>query len=453
MAIVTVPVSKLDFDLKNPRYAEQKSQREALERILLDNPAKTIKLAEHIVANGQNPIDLVAAIETDNKRYTVLEGNRRTAVLKVLNKPVLLDAIPSAAGVSAFVKRMKQLAVRADAGTIHKIGLVIFPSREDADVWINLKHTGENEGAGTVPWDGTQRARFRKGDAGLNLLDFGKVNNWFTDEDLTARGAFPISTLNRLIGDPAIRGALGLELSGGALQSKVQLGELEKGIKQVVNDLASGAWNVTMLKSKADRKKYLDQFPASALPSPSSGEPLWAVDPDTTPSQQVKPATSPKVRQRSSNRTALIPKDFVVTTNSQSPRLNKIYRELKQLSVEKHENAVAVLLRTFFELSLDDFIARQNVTVVQKNVKASQATLADKATSVAGYLKQLGQLDKTQEAIVHRLTGAGPDPKSQAASITTMHSFAHSRHASPIGSELKTIWDNISPFMQLITHV
>src|SRR3546814_16368542 len=78
---------------------------------------------------------------------------------------------------------------RSDKSAINKVGAVQFESREDADIWIPLKHTGENEGAGTVPWDGTQRARFRKGDAGLNLLDFGKANNWFTEEDLTDRAA------------------------------------------------------------------------------------------------------------------------------------------------------------------------------------------------------------------------------------------------------------------------
>ncbi len=168
MTPITVPVSKLDFDLHNPRYTEQSSQRDAFEKTLLDSIGKTQKLAEHIVANGQNPIDLIAAFETDDRRFVVLEGNRRTAVLKALNKPVLLNALPSGAGVSAFVKRMKLLVSRVEKDAINKVGLVVFPSREDADVWISLKHTGENDGAGTVNWDGTQSARFRKGDAGLN---------------------------------------------------------------------------------------------------------------------------------------------------------------------------------------------------------------------------------------------------------------------------------------------
>ncbi|MDP2028912.1 MAG: hypothetical protein Q8K12_04685 [Thiobacillus sp.] len=452
MTPISVPFSKLDFDLHNPRYTEQSSQRDAFEKTLLDHIGKTQKLAEHIVANGQNPIDLIAAFETDDRRFVVLEGNRRTAVLKALNKPVLLNSLPSSPGVPAFVKRMKLLASRVEKNAISKVGLVVFPSREDADVWISLKHTGENEGAGTVSWDGTQSARFRKGDAGLNLIDFGKANHWFSEDELTERGAFPISTFNRLLGDPTIRKALGLELSSGKLLSTVPAEELAKGITQVVSDLATGKWNVTKLKSKADRKQYLDQLPKGTLPASSCAVAGWIVDQDLTSPTSTRPALS-RVRSRPTNRNALIPKECVISTNPQSPRLHKIYRELKQLSVAKHENAVAVLLRTYIELSLDDFIARESVPVACKNPKNPQGTLAEKATSSATYLKARGKLDKTQEAIVHRLVGAGPDPKAQSASITTLHGFVHSRHSSPIASELLTIWDNISAFVRLIAHV
>ncbi|WP_308922782.1 hypothetical protein [Janthinobacterium sp. J1-1] len=228
-----VPASKLDFDLNNPRFPTQFSQREALEKILLDNLTKTIRLAEHITTNGQNPIDLLAVYEIEGRRYVVLEGNRRAAVLKVLSKPVMLDSLPPGPGVPTFVKRMKKLAANS-RHEVSKINVVSFGTREEADVWILLKHTGENEGAGTVPWDGTQKARFRKGDAGLNLLDFGKQNGWFTEGELTARGPFPITTFNRLLGDPAVRSIMGIKKAGEKVESLVPLGELEKIVTRVV---------------------------------------------------------------------------------------------------------------------------------------------------------------------------------------------------------------------------
>lgn len=450
---VTVSISKLDLDLQNPRYEVQNSQREALERILLDNSEKTIKLAENIIQNGQNPIDIIAVIESSNNRYTVIEGNRRVAVIKILSKPVLLDSIPAGQGVAPFLKKMKQLAGQASEIDFSQIKLVLFSSREEANMWVKLKHTGENDGAGTVQWDGTQRARFRKGDVGLRLLDFGKSQNWFTDSDLTIRGAFPISTFNRLLSDPSVRNILGLELSSGALNSLVARNELAKGVKKIVFDLAEGSWNVSKLKSKADRQNYIEQLPKESLPDVTNSETPWAIDHEAPEKELKKNSIVQNIRVQKTIRNTLIPKTFKVNSNINSPRLGKIITELKSLSVEKHENAIAVLLRTLIELSVDDFIARKNITVIQKNVKAYQPTLANKVNNVAAYFREQKKLDKAQEHIVNRLTGNNDETKADCTNITTLHSFVHSRHASPIGTELKTIWDNVATFMELVLNI
>ncbi|MFZ6681922.1 hypothetical protein [Undibacterium sp. Tian12W] len=446
MSNITVPITKLTFDLENPRYVPQKNQREALERILLDNTAKTIALAEHIVSNGQNPIDIVAAIPTGKNDYVVVEGNRRTAVLKVLNKPVLLDSIPADAGAGPFIKKMKSLASKVSKSAISKLQVFVFETREEADVWIQLKHTGENEGAGTVPWDGIQRARFRKGDAGLNILDFGKANNWFTEEDLTSRGPFPISTLNRVLGDPAIRTALGLTLSGGKLDATVPVDELAKGIKKVVHDLATGKWNVTSLKSKLNRQNYLAQFASKDLPSKNSAVAPWRVDIDNPP-QTPTSAPSPKTRNPNRARATLIPSTFVIRTNQTSPRLQKIYQELRRLRVETNPNSVAVLLRVFFELSLDDYIARNSIQLQSK-----RPTLAEKTKGALDFLKAQGKLDKNQIDLINRFASDDPADRATSTSITTLHAFVHSRHGHPLQSELQLIWDNISSFMFEIAH-
>lgn len=448
---LTVPVSKLDFDLHNPRYPVQSSDREALEKILLSSMPKSVRLAEHIVRYGQNPTDLIAVIQ-DGSRFTVLEGNRRTSVLKVLAKPLLLDSLPAGTGVPTFIKRMKALAAKAI--DVNKVTVVLFPSREAADVWINLKHTGPNDGAGTVPWDSTAKSRYsNKGDIGLALLDFGKANNWFTDDDLknSTGGPFPLSTLNRLLGDPSVRNALGLDLLEGSLVSNVPVGELAKGVRQVVADLSTATWNVTRLKLKGDRKKYLEQFPTKSLPEQTSVvSPPWQVDVETALPEPQRPAP-PKPKPKSAARKTLIPKDFVIATSPDSPRLNRILTELKKLEVDKQENAVAVLFRTYIELSLDDYIARTKIKVQMS--RPPQASLAEKAKSAAAHLKSLTLLDKNQAANVDRLVGIDSNPKAEPGSITTLHSFVHSRHSNPIPSELKIAWDNIAPFMRLIGHI
>ncbi len=445
---LTVPVTKLDLDLQNPRWPPQTSQRLALEKVLLSKMAKSLKLAEHIVEFGQNPIDVMAVLPGESGRYTVLEGNRRFAVLRVLNKPVMLDSLPDAPGVPAFVKRMKALAKKAQS--INKTTVVPFDSRESAGIWINLKHTGENDGAGTVMWDGPARARFRNnGDVGLALLDFGKLHGWFDEEDLSPKGnPFPISTLNRLLGDPGVRSAMGLDIVDGALFAAVPVPALEKVVRHVVNDLATGNWNVTSLKLKGDRKGYVEQLPPSILPTEGPPVQKWRVDVDTEPKEEIVP---PKLKRKvkTTKRTALIPKDWVITPDPASPRLEKIYHELRSLNVEQHPNAVAVLLRVFIELSLDDLIARESIHIPKSGKKP---TLAEKCTGAASFFKSRSQLDHNQESIVKRLVGDNTDPRADASSITTLHGFVHSRRGHPIPSELMLIWDNISAFVKLAAN-
>jgi len=449
---ITIPVSKLDFDLQNPRYPVQASQRDALEKILLSKLTKSVNLAEHIVQFGQNPIDLIAVVQ-DGTRFVVLEGNRRASVLKVLAKPLLLTSMPEGVGIPAFCKRMKALSGKVDSAAVKTVIVVLFASREEAKVWISLKHTGENDGAGTVPWEPSAKARFSdNGDLGLMLLDFGKFRGWFSDDDLSPNGAqFPLSTLNRLLSDPGVRGAIGLDLLNGVLLSKVTVDELSKGVKHVVNDLASGTWNVTKLKSKSDRAAYIKQFPKASLPLVVNDAEAWQVDVDSVPIPLKEAPPPPKPKPKNVARKALIPKEFVVTTSTASPRLNRIYQELRKLEVDKHENAVAVLFRTYIELTLDDYLARTGLKVAMS--RPPQATLAEKAKGAASHLKSQSLLDKNQAANVDRLVGVNSDPKAESGSITTLHSFVHSRHSNPIPSELKLAWDNIADFMRLIAHV
>ena len=94
MPVINVNVDKLDLDLDNPRYEQQGSQREALEMMLTSEPKKTQVLAQHIIDNGLNPTDLITVIPGTGDRFFVVEGNRRSAVLRALRKPALLDSLP-----------------------------------------------------------------------------------------------------------------------------------------------------------------------------------------------------------------------------------------------------------------------------------------------------------------------------------------------------------------------
>lgn len=452
MPVISVNIDKLDLDLDNPRYEKQESQREALEMMLTSEPKKMQALAQHIIDNGLNPTDLITVIQGVGDRFIVVEGNRRSAVLRALRKPALLDSLPQISALTGMIKKMRALAAIAKDQDLLNIDVAFFESREEANVWIALKHTGENSGAGTVSWDGIQAARFRKGDAATCLLEFGKQQGWFSEQDINGNRPFPISTLARLIGDPDVRAVLGLELHQGQLSSAVPATELAKGVKRVIGDLLGDHWTVTKLKGKKDREAYVAQLPASARPNLKKSSDPWPIGHDSYQSKPANAAVAAKVKSKPNSRlrTTLIPPSFVASIKS--PRINDIYRDLKRINVHTHPNACAVLLRVFIELSVDELIELKAVHVDVQGSKRTTPTLAEKINTCVQWMRGSRMLTKqTAEGVKKHGGNESASGVSPTASVTTLHAFMHNRYASPLATELNAMWENgIEAFMSAL---
>ena len=95
MSARTLKIDQLDLDLVNPRISKASSQHEAMQRIIDDQDIKLANLAESIVDEGLNPMDRLLVIKSEENagKYTVLEGNRRTAVLKILKNPASVTGL------------------------------------------------------------------------------------------------------------------------------------------------------------------------------------------------------------------------------------------------------------------------------------------------------------------------------------------------------------------------
>lgn len=87
MAGIQLNANELLLDLENPRISKAGSQREALQKIIEDQDIKLVVLADSIVADRLSPMDrwLVIKSPVESGKYTVLEGNRRLATIKILN--------------------------------------------------------------------------------------------------------------------------------------------------------------------------------------------------------------------------------------------------------------------------------------------------------------------------------------------------------------------------------
>lgn len=213
--VIDVPIDALLLDLENPRHGVLKDQADAMREMIVDQGEKLVNLAKDIVnEEGVNPSDLTMVIseKIGSDKYVVVEGNRRLAALKILLNPSL-------AGVSQKASLRKQFndLSREFAHRVTQLRCVVFDQRGDATHWIQLKHTGENNGIGVVTWDAESVARFKDRNLGkrslsLQVVEFVRQNASL--DELTKKNieTIPITNIDRLMADPAVRDALGIRV-------------------------------------------------------------------------------------------------------------------------------------------------------------------------------------------------------------------------------------------------
>jgi hypothetical protein len=208
-----INVADLKLDQENPRHEPQKSQRDIIQALLAEGGAKLAKLAEDIALNGLSPLDVFLVLKERGPSYTVLEGNRRIAAVKLLANPDLTS-------ITKYQKRFRDLKKKM-AAPIHTVPCAIVDTREEGKHWQELRHTGEREGRGVVPWDTAASTRFhgRRGsqaDRALNVLDALQAafpKNVKLQDHIKDVRKNKLTTYGRLVSDPFVRQRFGLEIS------------------------------------------------------------------------------------------------------------------------------------------------------------------------------------------------------------------------------------------------
>lgn len=461
-----INLTNLLLNTSNPRFNPVEHQRDAINKMLEDQADKILVLAKHIVQYGLNPSDLIIVMPHGNQ-WVVREGNRRVTALKLIATPSLV--LPK---YTKLKSEFKSLSKDVNAGLFENIGCVVLNREEEINEWVRLKHTGQNEGAGTVGWSAQQTARFRSRNEGKpdrQLVFLDKLQN---EESISKHikdrfGSIKKTNFDRLIQDPDVRELLGIEIDADVLA-------LPKGINPflilVLSDLVDDAICVKDIYYKEDRQNYIEKIIKrnKDRPLPGIDGGIKAIKEDemltglennfdtnstkdsSRPGQDKDTNTAdldsqiPKRRGRNYqvNRKTLIPASHKLTISSQH-RLLKIFNELKFLSVEDYPNAVSVLFRVFIELSMDCFIDANLDNNPEINVDSS---LPKKIDAAIKYLKDNKIMDK-HELKSARQMNSNPN---QTQSVKTFHAYVHNKDFTPSVVDLKSAWDDIWPFVENI---
>jgi hypothetical protein len=141
-----VPTEFLDFDPANPRLAEDgiKNPTESQIIVALAETADLSEVVESIAANGYIDIEPIIA-QRIGDRWRVLEGNRRLAAIRILQKPTL------AKGTGISVPEVSAQNLQ----TLKEVTVYAVANRNQAREYIGFKHIN-----GPQKWDAIAKARF-----------------------------------------------------------------------------------------------------------------------------------------------------------------------------------------------------------------------------------------------------------------------------------------------------
>ena len=320
-------------------------------------------------------------------------------------------------------------------------------SREDANYWIMLKHTGENEGVGVVTWDGRARHRFRGASPALQAIELIEASDLLDDETRARLPKIAITNIERVLGTPEARRLLGVEVRNDRLTLSAPEETALGRLAMVVSDVAHRRVRVSDLDTKNQRVAYAQDVAARPTPlpaKPSSGRSTPAAA-ATTPPGRISPV-----------RTTLIPKHLKLRIPQ--ARINRIYAELQRLNAEHYVNSCAVLLRVFVELSIDDYAQRHRLSLKLAPKPATRAmaapkprdmTLREKLKTVAALLEAKKACTKQELQGVRALISN----RNHVLSIDTLNAYVHNKDYNPTPTDLKTSWDNIQVFIERLWAV
>jgi hypothetical protein len=277
----SIKVVDLYLDTKNPRQ-ETTSQEEAVEW-LCDNE-NIDNLAKDIVSNGLNPLELTGVFK-DGEVWVVVEGNRRICALKLLIEP---ENSPNTT-LKNKLKKYKDSWI----DPIDQLECICFVSREEADIWLDRLHQGEQDGLGRSQWNATQKQRRSdspQNKRALNVLDYALAKGWVSEEDIKEK----LTTATRYLNNEQLRLALGLGESVDSVTHTRPLETFNNLVKNFINDLitsdVSGA-----VSSRANKDKIKDYAKSIEASNPDKTTQAETV----APQNPAKPAaTKPKLKPK-----------------------------------------------------------------------------------------------------------------------------------------------------------
>lgn len=442
-----VKIADLFLDPENIRLGiDAKSSQEAIINDLFANE-NAMQVLESISANGLFPDEVPVAVK-ESKKFTVIEGNRRIAALKVLGRP---EIVPS--------KETNVRELLKTTGAVPKeIEIVVAPDRESVRHFLASKHTQETR----RPWKPLRQAYFYKAELErgksvrdlrneyptvdiakfLRLINIHRIAKsiQYDSPQITKKvhneRTFPASTIERLYEDARVRDFLGFDFDGdGEVKINIDRKEFEKGFKKVVQDVVEKVVDSRALNNEKNRKEYLDGFPKSATPNKTKSDKVLT-------SKDFKEFEY--VLKVGKQRTKLAPKDIKFTL--QAPGVKRMLIELQNIDYHKFPNASHDLLRSFLECALKAYFDQTGNAL--KPAKGKSYVFLDDA--LRAFKKEMDVVKNTELSQVSQRIISDTTMKSYSAQF--LNATNHNPSVFAKDKDVEDAWDAMEKLFRFVLN-
>lgn len=461
-----VALTDLLLDEGNPRIRAAHDQRACIERILRKED-HMVNLMTDIAKRGLTTMPIIV-MPTNDRRYKVMDGNRRVTALKLLNFP---DSCPD----ERLKPLLKQL-LKDHRDTIPETVEVMSSTNPEAvSMEVLARHSGAQDGVGQVDWSAYLRNVF--------LINHGHPPDykraaqyalWAEDQDISVSDDFPISSLHRffttdnlaLLGFrvdkvtdelvPAINAAQVKQMAQILMTdflTDIKVDDVRTpSLAQTYIDTVRNRVGLTGTPASGDSAGASAPGPNSATGNSSSapaspplaptqgaeagGTPAKASPVLATPRAAPTPATPPSERDRLFGRSSP-----GISIPASEVKAVTIVAEIRKLKVRGNNGtplAVGMLLRHLIELSDAHYVALH---------KLPGKPLGKSVFQSAQHMKSAALLDVSQCDIVCRLADPGVS-NNALLHIETLQKWMHRETHIPSYQALNIFWDAIAPFVR-----
>lgn len=384
---LTLPVSKIQLDLLNPRLSSDVSDEHGVIADMFSTDKKRREMLSLMRSIAEIGLDLsiVPVVVIEDGQHVVIEGNRRVTALKLLNRPSLAPDQHTRARIAKIAKDHKDSIPKT-------VRVMRCPSRADYDKHLEIRHTGENAGAGLKPWQSADIQRFRDQRNSKEAIHTGLLR-WcrevFADDSemlgLVTRieNERKSTTLKRFL-MVVIRPELGLTYEGKSVAVEFTGKQLRPFLHQLFTDLLATPGENEQPWSRANQKdvvRYVDEH-RNLLPDPNDKRPLAQASPSAakgtgTPAPPTPPAPATPTPDGGPSGVGLAGASGKGKPSNPSPprrlfqdvdftpfgdRIAALGQQTQALSVANATDLCGVMIRVLLDLCVRTYLKANNET-------------------------------------------------------------------------------------------